>query len=201
MKALIVYAHPRNESFNQAILDTVISTLASENHTVTVRDLYKMAFDPVLKPEETIHIVDGKFVRDLSTPYPDVAAEQKLLLENDLIIYLFPIWWNAMPAIMKGYIDRVCSYGFFYSFEENGFHPGLTDKNALMISTTGQPQMPEEDTGLMKAIKTTTSEWIFKGNNGIKLLDHWVYGKVPYLTKQELTSILDDIQKKIKAII
>ncbi|WP_314064056.1 NAD(P)H-dependent oxidoreductase [uncultured Vagococcus sp.] len=200
MKTLIVYAHPRKESFCQGILEMAVSTLSTGGNEVIVRDLCAMNFDPVLKSEETIHIRDGKFTRDLDEPLADVKVEQELIIEADLLIYIFPIWWNAMPAIMKGYVDRVFSHGFFYNMDGSP-DPRLSGKQAYMISTTGQPQESSDTNGLNDAIRRLSSEWMFTDNNGIKLLGHDIYGSVPYLEKDKLRAILKEIEDNLRGLI
>ena len=85
MKVLIVYAHPREEGLNRGILEAAVETLEKNNHQVTVRDLYKMNFNPVLEGPDMIHIVDGQFVRENETYPEDVLIEQQLILEHDLL--------------------------------------------------------------------------------------------------------------------
>lgn len=200
MKVLIVYAHPREEGLNKGILDAAIQTLEENNHEVTVRDLYEMKFNPVLEGADTIHIVDGKFVRDHETYPEDVLREQQLILESDLLLYIFPIWWNSYPAILKGYIDRVFAYGFAYSFVDDTAYDRFAGKKALFFSTTGQPQQENgEDTPLTQAIKTTTSNWMFNANS-VEVLDHVFYGRVPYLNQEELDNIILDVKKRLREI-
>lgn len=199
MKTLIVYAHPRKESFCQGILETAVATLTANGHEVKVRDLCEMGFDPVLKAEETIHIKNGEFIRDLEEPLADVKVEQELIIEADLLLYIFPIWWNSMPAIMKGYVDRIFSHGFFYNMDGSP-DSRLIDKQAYMISTTGQPQESSDSSGLNDAIRRLSSEWMFNDNNGIKLVKHDIYGSVPYLEKEKLNAILKDVETNLSQL-
>lgn len=199
MNVLIVYAHSRKESLNHAILERVTQTLQNNNHTVTIRDLYAMNFNPVLSAEETIHIEDGVFVRD-NTAFPDdVQVEMNHIKDNDLLMFIFPIWWNGFPAILKGYIDRVYQHGFAYSFESDEPKKIFAGKKAYFIHTTGQPQESDESKALTQAIKRVTSEWLFNGNT-VETLDHLVYGRVPYLNDTELNTILDDIESKVSKL-
>lgn len=200
MKVLIVYAHPREEGLNRGILEAAVETLEKNNHQVTVRDLYKMNFNPVLEGPDMIHIVDGQFVRENETYPDDVLLEQQLILEHDLLLYIFPIWWNSYPAILKGYIDRVFAHGFAYSFVDDKPKERFAGKKALFLTTTGQPQQENgEDTPLTKAIKTTTSDWMFNGN-GVEVLDHVFYGRVSYLEEAELKNIIEDVKKRMAEI-
>ncbi|MCB5955958.1 NAD(P)H-dependent oxidoreductase [Enterococcus sp. CWB-B31] len=200
MKALIVYAHPREVSFSKAVLDRTKSTLEKNGHQVEVRDLYKMNFNPILSRAETIHVEKGKFIRENSNYPTDVLKEQQLILESDLLIYIFPIWWNGMPAIMKGYVDRVFAHGFAYSFEDDEPKKRFNGKRALFFTPTGQPQNENgELTPIDQAIKLLTSEWMFQ-SNGVEVIDHVFYGRVPYLTEEELSVYLDDVESRMNQI-
>ncbi|WP_017471543.1 NAD(P)H-dependent oxidoreductase [Amphibacillus jilinensis] len=200
MKALIIFSHPRQGSFSHALLDRVTKTLEKKGYHVNVRDLYKMNFNPILEGSDTIHIEAGNFVRDHAQFPEDVKIEQQLMLESDLYIYIFPIWWNGMPAIMKGYIDRVFQHGFAYSFEDKDAFDRFKGKRALFLTPTGQPQVIDgKENPLSRAIRTVTSDWLFNGNS-VELIDHVFYGRVPYLSREELEGYLQDAERLIETI-
>ncbi|SEO42954.1 NAD(P)H dehydrogenase (quinone) [Amphibacillus marinus] len=200
MKALIIFAHPREESFSHALLDTVTKALQAKNYQVTVRDLYAMNFNPILQGKDAIHIEDGQFVREQEDFPDEIKLEQQLMLASDLYIYIFPIWWNGMPAIMKGYIDRVFQHGFAYSFDDPAVRDQFLGKRALFLTPTGQPQLIDgEENPLSVAIKTVTSGWLFN-SNGVEVIDHIFYGRVPYLTRAELEDYLEDTRQIINKL-
>ncbi len=99
MKILIIYAHPNHNSFNGAILKQVQANL-DRNHEVTLLDLYAEKFNPVLSFDE-----DHRR-RDLEKD-PETQTYRELITWADHLIFIFPIWWSGMPAILKGFIDRV----------------------------------------------------------------------------------------------
>jgi NAD(P)H dehydrogenase (quinone) len=124
MNVLIVYAHPEPKSFNGAMKDVAVETLRGAGHEVVVSDLYAMGFNPVagqgdmmgersktesfsLAREQTVAYENG-------TLASDIKVEQEKLRKADLVIFQFPIWWFGMPAIMKGWADRVFARGFAY---------------------------------------------------------------------------------------
>ena len=199
MKVLIVYCHPRKESLNRAILDTSIKTFEKNGHSVEVRDLYAMKFNPILEGDDAIHIENHKFVRVNESFPEDVQIEMQHILDADLLMYIYPIWWNGFPAMLKGYVERVFQHGFAYSFESDEPKKNFSGKKALFVHTTGQPQDTPEAKQLTKRIKSVTSEWMFN-SNGVEVLDHMVYGRVPYLDEDELKSILIDVEQKIDKI-
>ena len=91
MKALLVFAHPRKESFTHALVHRVTEALVANGAEVTVRDLYKLDFDSVLRGEDTIHIENGKFVREATSFPPDVQTEMDLIAESDLLVIFFQV--------------------------------------------------------------------------------------------------------------
>ncbi|CQR45968.1 FMN-dependent NADH-azoreductase [Paraliobacillus sp. PM-2] len=200
MKALIIFSHPREGSFSHALLERITNALEAKNYDVNVRDLYKMNFNPILEAPDMIHIENGKFVRENETFTEDVREEMQYMLESDLYIYIFPSWWNGMPAIMKGYIDRVFQHGFAYSFEDDEAHKRFEGKRALFFTPTGQPQQIDgKENPLTDPIRTLTSGWLFNGNS-VEVIDHVFYGSVPYLTSEELDLYLRDAEERIKAL-
>src|SRR5690606_40356054 len=103
-----------------------------QNHQVRVRDLYDLGFDPVLSPAELKQYEDEE--KAISV---DVKAEQEAILWADHIIFVYPTWWWSMPAILKGYFDRVFVPGFAFSVSEKGIEGLLKGKKAWIIQTTG----------------------------------------------------------------
>ncbi len=123
MKAHIVLAHPEPKSFNGHLSGISQRSLGAAGWQTTVSDLYAMDFDPregphhygVRKNAEVFHAqTEQRFsAEDDATP-PDVAAEMERLLGCELLVVHFPLWWFGMPAILKGWMDRVFVYGPMY---------------------------------------------------------------------------------------
>lgn len=103
MKHLIVYAHPSTNSFSNAILDQIKECSMKKEYSTEVRDLYSIGFDPILRAADFEGLCGGK------TP-EDIKREHSYIKWADLITFIYPVWWTGMPAILKGYIDRVFSY-------------------------------------------------------------------------------------------
>ena len=141
VKALIVFAHPNPRSLNGRMKDQAVRALSTGGHAVEVSDLYAMNFHPVAGPGDFSTLSDPDYF-DLQkeqlhaavhgTFSPDIAREQQKLRRADLMIFQFPFWWYSMPAIVKGYFDRVFSVGFAY-----GGHFELAGKKVLVSTTTG----------------------------------------------------------------
>ena len=132
MNVLIIYSHPNETSYNASILQTVQKHLAPE-YRVKIVDLYKENFDPVLRFDETHKRRDLQHNEDMK-PYKD------LLSWADQLIFIFPTWWSGMPAILKGFIDRVFVAGFAYQNGPRG-PVGQLDGKAWIITTHNTPKM------------------------------------------------------------
>lgn len=146
MNVLIVMAHPEARSFNGALRDTAMSALSQAGHAVRQSDLYAMAFEAVCSPRDFSTLPESECFNvqaaqraavAAGTQRADIVAEQEKLAWADLVILIFPIWWFGMPAILKGWIDRVFALGVAYGggrWFDRGVYRG---KRALVSLTTG----------------------------------------------------------------
>jgi NAD(P)H dehydrogenase (quinone) len=189
MKHLIIYAHPNPESLNHDILDRTVSTLKKNGHEVVVRDLYALDFYPVLKPEDTEAMKAGK------TP-DDIKIEQGFISEADVITFIYPIWWTGLPAIIKGYVDRVFAYGFAYASGENGIMKLLKGKKGLIINTHGTPNEIYDEIGMTAGLKVTSDVGIFDFT-GIEAVDHLLFGSIGYLDEEAYKGMLKKVEDTI----
>ncbi|MEH2245144.1 NAD(P)H-dependent oxidoreductase [Nostoc sp.] len=130
MNVLIVYAHPNPNSFNHAILDSVVTGLKEADHTPKIKDLYTLSLKITLDAEDLEQIVNGK------TP-DDILKEQQDILWAEGLIFIYPIWWYDRPAILKGWIDRVFLQGFAFDTDADGIKGLLIHKKAIIFQTTG----------------------------------------------------------------
>jgi NAD(P)H dehydrogenase (quinone) len=148
MKVLTVYAHPNPDSFNHAILEEFTRGLNEAGHTADVVDLYGIDFDPCVRLDDLVQFTGGQMS-------PEIVAQQQKVAEADGITLIHPIWGWSFPAILKGWMDRVFSYGFAYTSGERGVQGLLKDRKTLVISTAGGPEEFYESAGYMDAfIKT-----------------------------------------------
>ena len=136
MRVLVLYAHPLPDSFAAALHRSVVATLRQGGHEVDNCDLYAEGFDPVLTaPERAAY----------NTPHPDLAAVAEhvaRLRRAEALVVCFPTWWYGMPAILKGYFDRVWTTGVAFSLPEGGgaIRPALTNiKRFWVVTTLGSP--------------------------------------------------------------
>jgi NAD(P)H dehydrogenase (quinone) len=146
MNILIVYAHPEPKSFDGIMKDRAIAVLTQQGHAVQLSDLYKMRFKAVVSPDDFTDPVDERFFElrteqsnasQYGTFTPDIITEQSKVLWAEMILFQFPLWWYAPPAILKGWFDRVLAYGFAYGQGRN-----LAGRRAMLVMTTGGPPRP-----------------------------------------------------------
>lgn len=161
MNVLIVFAHPEPQSFNGAILRTAIATLTAAGHTVQVSDLYAEAFDPVSDRRNFTSVYDAAFYKQqVEERYAcehlsfaaGIEAEFQKIAWCDLMIWQFPLWWLSVPAVLKGWVDRVFAMGRAYGRASgNGqLHAqgAFQGKQALLSLTTGSGQADYQPGGL-----------------------------------------------------
>ncbi|NRD77096.1 NAD(P)H-dependent oxidoreductase [Bacillus sp. BRMEA1] len=192
MKHLIIYAHPHKESLNRSILETTVNTLKKNGHEVVVRDLYALNFQPVLKAEDTSAMRAGE------TPI-DIKTEQEYITQADVITFIYPIWWAGLPAILKGYVDRVLSYGFAYAYGEAGIMRMLSGKKGLIINTHGSPKEHYDESGMTGSLKITSDIGIFEFV-GIEPVDHLFFGSVGSLNEEAYKGMLKEVEEKIDSL-
>ena len=135
MKAVIIYTHPWNKSYNFAILQILIEGLAQKGHTIDLIDLYKEKFDPVLSKKELSYYSQGKLVDQ------KIGEYQKRIEQADHIFFIFPVWWYDVPAILKGFLDRVLLKNWAYEYSPAGIPKGKLGfiKKATVITTMKSP--------------------------------------------------------------
>jgi len=154
MNVLLVYAHPEPQSLNGSLRDFSVQRLVRAGHSVQLSDLYAMHWKAALDAhDDTTWQAGGRYEPSLhsrqalerGTQSADIAGEQDKLRWADALILQFPLWWFSMPAILKGWIDRVYACGFAYGVgEHSDSHWGdrygegtLAGKRAMLVVTTG----------------------------------------------------------------
>jgi NAD(P)H dehydrogenase (quinone) len=171
MQHLIVVAHPLEDSITVKLTRAYGLELQRLGHSQQTHDLYRMGFNPVmsaheLEPLSIGHAADAEGAR----AQEDVRAA-------DALTMIYPLWWATMPAMMKGYIDRVFARGFAYE-ARSGVAQGLMDgKRCVLITLSGSPLPRLVDSGEWKAIETLQDAHIFR-STGFELLEHLHFDEV-----------------------
>ncbi|PHA00064.1 NAD(P)H dehydrogenase [Bacillus pseudomycoides] len=192
MKHLIVYAHPNPQSFNHAILETLQGQLQEKGHEVRVRDLYAINFNPILAANDFISFSQG------NTP-ADIKTEQEHITWADVITFIYPVWWTGLPAILKGYVERVFSQGFAFTYGPNGVDKFLTGKKGLLLSTMGNSKENYDASGMFEAMKKTTDAGIFDFT-GIETVEHAFYTSVPSVDNETRTQYLEEVKELVNRL-
>lgn len=132
MRALVIYCHPAPQSFSAAVRDVVLARLAAAGAEVRLHDLYARGFSPVLDRAE------WEGYADPSANRAPVAEEVADLLWCDTLIFIYPTWWYGLPALLKGWLDRVLLPGVAFRMPAPGgdIRPGLTHVTRLGVFTT-----------------------------------------------------------------
>lgn len=176
MKHLIIYAHPNPESLNAQLKLTVVEALEANKHEVIVRDLYAIDFNPVLSAEDMTGQRKG-------TVTDEVKKEQKYISWADCITFIYPIWWTGLPAMMKGYIDKVFSYGFAYQYYKGVQEGLLAEKQAFILNTQGKSHDEYNRIGMNKALSLTSDKGIYR-YCGFEVREHFFFDKADRATAQ-----------------
>jgi NAD(P)H dehydrogenase (quinone) len=145
MNVLWVVAPPDPRSLTATLADRGIAALRSAGHTVEVSDLPAMGWNPVVSAADygvtgrlVVSDAAGAAYADGRLP-ADVAAEQEKLRRADVLVLHFPLWWFSMPAILKGWVDRVFVSGFAYGVGARYGDGVLAGKRALVVTSSGGP--------------------------------------------------------------
>lgn len=138
MRVAIVFNHPFEKSYCKAILDAVTKGLQKANHEVDLFHLDEDGFNPAMSKEDLQAFVAHQPVD------PQVINYVHRLEKADRLVFIFPIWWDLMPAMTKGFIDRVLSPGVVYDHHPRGFGlvPLLKNlKKITLITTMNKPRI------------------------------------------------------------
>ena len=210
-KVLIVYAHPESRSFNGAMLDVAKQVFSSGGHDVRISDLHAMDFDPVVratdfKDFETAarldYFAEQKRAYAAGTLADDIAAEIAKVAWCDLMILQFPLYWFSVPAILKGWIDRVFVPGFAFgggAWYERG---GLVGKRAMLATTmAAYPEMLAADgiNGLLEVNLWPIQNGVL-AFCGFDVLSPFVANAVPYAEASVRTALLADYGRRLTGL-
>lgn len=146
MKVLVVYCHPSENSFTDKVKKSFVKGLEDAGHTYIISDLYAEKFNPIMSEEE--YLREGFY--HLDTPVsPDVIREQERINWSDIIVFIYPDFWTASPAMLEGWFQRVWTYGFAY-----GDYPEMKKlEKAIFFITMGGSMKDEIRKTQLEAMK------------------------------------------------
>ncbi len=211
MKIFIVYWHPEPASFNAAMLRTADKVLSAQGHEVQVSDLGAMAFDPVsgrhnfttrCNPEYFCQRLEEAYAYDHKGFTADLETEMQKLEWCELLIFQFPLWWCSMPAMMKGWIDRVLAYKRVYTEEQTYSKGPFSNKKALLSLTTGDPESSYCSQGVHGDISELLKplQQGVLGFLGFKVLEPFIAFGPGQLTEQVRIDLLDRFSARLRQI-
>jgi len=211
MRVLIVYAHPEPQSFNSSLLSVALDIFKAQGHEVVVSDLYAQRFDPVAGPDDVISRKnDGFFSLGEEQMHastnalfsPDISTEIDRLLQADLLILQFPMWWFSMPAILKGWVDRVFAFGSAYDFGQTWEEGVFTGRRAMLSVSTSAPAAafaPDGRNGDIERVLWPIHAGIL-GIVGYTVMPPFVAHGIPFIGEDAMNAELDRYHRMLENV-
>jgi NAD(P)H dehydrogenase (quinone) len=188
MRHVVIVSHPDPASFNANVARTYAAAVGVLGQAVEMRDLYSEGFDPRLTASEL------PWNAHYSLP-PAIATERARLNAADVLVFVYPLWFNAPPAMLKGYVERVFGMGFGYGPADNGTRPLLMGKSLVSISTSGAPNSWVGQTGAMDRLREGFDEHV-AAVCGLAVIDHLHLGGVtPGIRPDAAEAMLDQVSR------
>jgi NAD(P)H dehydrogenase (quinone) len=150
-------------AFVQVLHDHFTKGLKEAGHNAVTIDLYARAYDPVMRGDD--------FNQFFDKPVPEeTLAYQGMVEKSQVLAFFYPVWWNDMPAIMKGWIDRVFTKGFAYDYGNDGHRGMLPVERIILVCTLGN-KADDIAQGLEDAMRAKERDGVF-GYCGVPRVDH-----------------------------
>ncbi len=192
-KHLLINALHREESFLARGMNRVREKLNQLKQEVDIRDLYKMDFNPVLTSGDLSSLKRGELPGD-------IMKEQEYIRESTYLWFIFPVWWTSMPAMLKGYIDRVFLNGFAYTLNENRIQGLLNDKKVIILNSMGESKEHYENEGMFQAIEKTIDDGIFHFC-GMKVIHHLYYTSIMSASEESRIKYLEELEEFVVYVV
>jgi NAD(P)H dehydrogenase (quinone) len=208
MRAHLVYAHPEAKSFCGAMKNTAIAALTEAGHVVTISDLYAGRFNPVASASDFVVRRDPSYLSyaleqrraiEWDTLAPDIAREVEYVLAADLLLLVFPVFWFSMPAILKGWIDRVFLSGLFYGGRRFYGRGPMIGRRAGIVASMGARAHMFGARAIHGEIEPMFRHLIrgTLGYVGYDVLEPFWAFHVPYVSDEERRSDLDRLRRHL----
>jgi NAD(P)H dehydrogenase (quinone) len=212
MNILVVYAHHEPSSLTGALKNAALSTLSALGHTVVESDLYSSGFHPVankydfttLSGKHFNYMLEQKASSGSWAYAPDITSELQKVNDAELILFYAPVWWASVPAILKGWFDRVLVMGVSWDggrVYEDGLYRG---KKAMLTAVAGGPEDYYQPLGKHKATLKQILHPINHGTLAFCGMDviepYFVYGSLNK-TPEEYTATIDAHRASVEAAV
>jgi NAD(P)H dehydrogenase (quinone) len=212
MNVLIVYAHPSGpQAFGAAMLRRSVEELETLGHQVRVSDLYEMGFNPIASeadfkerrfPNFLQYDREQKYSTEHHTYSDDIAAEIEKLVWCDFLIVQFPIWWFSMPAMLKGWVDRVFVNGLIYGKGKRYDTGGLKGRRAMVVATTSAYADMCGPDGMMGDLNVIL--WPIQNGTlayaGFQVLPPYMAWSIHYVDDEQRRKYLDEYGARLRVI-
>lgn len=195
MRVVLVVAHPDPNSFSHAIASTATAALTRAGHAVTVLDLYAEEFRAAMS-------LDERLAYHSERPILDPMAERHagIVKHAEALVFIYPTWWSTVPAILKGWLERVMVPGVGFVFDEKQHvRRGLTHVHRIVgISTYGSPQIyvrALHDNGrrtLLRALRLNTAIFTRRSWLGLYQMDN--------RTVEQRAAFLRRVDRKLRSL-
>lgn len=155
MKHLIIVSHFDTNSLTFAVKKRAQHIYSERGHEHRVLDLHAEKFNPVYGPQDLKSIYGG------AQKPTEIQRYQSLINWADHLLFIYPLWWTGLPAMLKGFIDRVFTSGFATSYIDGELRGMLAPRTATLITLYGMPPELYDRTGMIRSLTQTTDEGIF----------------------------------------
>jgi NAD(P)H dehydrogenase (quinone) len=190
LKHAIIVCHPAQQSFTLSVADRYADTVRAAGHEVIVRDLYRLGFDPVLQDEER-H----------GSPRPDVEAEWAALGKVDVFVLVYPIWFGAPPAMLKGYIDRVFGAGRQLGNDGSGGAASLlVGKRLVSLTSSGSLKAWLSEKGVFGSLRTVFDRYLVDVFGFAETARYHFDGVGPDMEEKDVRFHLAEVEKAAKEV-
>jgi putative NADPH-quinone reductase len=209
MNTFAVLAHPEPLSFNGAMHRTAVEALGAAGHDVSASDLYAMGFDPVSSRRNFLSVQDPAYFKpqveethasQVGSFAPDIEAELSKVERCELMIWQFPLWWFSVPAILKGWVDRVLRPEVAYRFQEGdsgaGVPEGLLQAKAAVVFTTSNTPRARELAVFGDPLETLWKNCIF-GLCGVPMFVRKNFEVVVTSTPAQRQAWLEEVREMV----
>ena len=206
-----VTAHPEPKSFNHALVNDAVRHLREQGHCVAHSDLYAMNWQPTADRRDFTTVCDPDYYKQQREELyasehdgfaPEIKAEMEKLFWCDVLVLQFPLWWFGMPAILKGWVDRVFVMGRVYGrgrWYETGSFRG---KKAMVSLTTGSGRENFGKGGRhmpMETLLEPIQHGIFRFN-GFEVLEPFIAWQAAHISDEERKEYLRQFRERVAAI-
>lgn len=182
MNVLVVTGHPRTDSLTTKVTELFANGLTDKGHAVELADIYAEGFDPVLRVEDEPDWEDSNKQYSLA-----VQAEMRRVERNDATVLIFPVFWWSMPALQKGWIDRVWNNGWAYG---DGSYP---HRRVWFIGVAGNDEKAYTKRGYIDAMRTQLDVGILDYCSIEERRLEMLYGSIE--GEAHVEAILDDARR------